>query len=233
MPMLYFHSSLLASLSNLTIPRISMARETKKYKNLEYIVGKALGATLMFGIFFSSIFMFFGNSWSTAFYKNSDAGVYLKVLSPIVPLVYLDVVVDSLLKGMDEQFNSMKFNLADSTLRVVLVFCLLRFFGMDSYIGILFVSTIFNVSLSLGRLIKVTRVKINISERIVLPALSFYPASFAVRLFIERYESIFPHSIIYVLAQIVLSALAGGCLYYVLTYIKSLFIKSREPQERT
>ena len=31
-------------------------------------------------------------------------------------------------------FNSMKYNFADSFLRVVLVLCLLRFFGMESYV---------------------------------------------------------------------------------------------------
>ena len=94
------------------------------------------------------------------------------MLAPLVPLMYLDVVVDCLLKGMDEQFNSMKFNLADSSLRVLLVLLLLRFWGIESYVGILFFSTIFNASLSLGRLLKVTNVKMRFTEQILLPVLS-------------------------------------------------------------
>ncbi|MCH5352502.1 MAG: polysaccharide biosynthesis C-terminal domain-containing protein, partial [Acutalibacter sp.] len=98
-------------------------------------------------------------------------GEYLRVLAPIVPLIYLDVVVDSLLKGMDEQFNSMKYNFSDSLIRVVLILCFLRFFGMESYVCILFFSTIFNAALSLHRLLKVTHVHLSLLWHILLPLL--------------------------------------------------------------
>ena len=88
-----------------------------------------------------------------------------------MPLTYLDVVVDSLLKGLDQQFNSMKYNLADSLIRVLLVLCLLRFFGMESYVGILFFSTIFNASLSLHRLIQVSELRLSLTEDVLLPLL--------------------------------------------------------------
>ena len=104
-----------------------------------------------------------------AFYHSGDAGAYLRVLAPLAPLVYLDVVVDSLLKGLDEQFNSMKYNFADSFLRVVLVLCLLRFFGMESYVCILFFSTIFNAALSLHRLLKVAQVRLSLLWHVALP----------------------------------------------------------------
>ena len=79
------------------------------------------------------------------------------------------MVVDSLLKAMDEQFNSMKYNFSDSLIRVVLVLCLLRFFGMESYVAILFFSTIFNASLSLGRLIRVTSLRLSLLRQVVFP----------------------------------------------------------------
>ena len=79
------------------------------------------------------------------------------------------MVVDSLLKGMDEQLNSMKYNFADSFLRVVLVLCLLRFYGMESYVAILFFSTIFNAALSLRRLLKVTSLRLSLVWHVALP----------------------------------------------------------------
>lgn len=172
MPMLYFPSSFLSSFASLLIPKITREREQNHKKAVEYITGKAISAALLFGIFFAAIFVAFGHEWSQVFYHNDFAGEYLRVLAPLVPLMYLDVVVDCLLKGMDEQFNSMKFNLADSSLRVLLVLLLLRFWGIESYVGILFFSTIFNASLSLGRLLKVTNVKMRFTEQILLPVLS-------------------------------------------------------------
>ena len=171
MPMLYFPSSFLTSFASLLIPKIAKERELSHRNAVAYISGRAVQAALAFGVFFAALFMVFGDSWGQAFYRSESAGAYLRVLAPLVPLTYLDVVVDSLLKGLDEQFNSMKYNFADSLIRVVLVLCVLRFFGMESYVCILFFSTIFNAALSLHRLMKVSRLHISVSRHILLPIL--------------------------------------------------------------
>ena len=169
MPMLYFPSSLLTSFASLLIPKIAKERELHHRRAVAHITGKAVRLALAFGMFFAGVFLFFGDRWGAAFYHSNSAGTYLQVLAPLAPLVYLDVVVDSLLKGLDEQFNSMKYNFSDSLIRVVLVLCFLRFFGMESYVGILFFSTIFNASLSLHRLLKVTQVRLSFLRHIGLP----------------------------------------------------------------
>ena len=106
MPMLYFPSSLLSSFASLLIPKIAKEREQDHRRAVAHITGKAVRLALAFGMFFSGVFLLFGDSWGMAFYHSGDAGAYLRVLAPLAPLVYLDVVVDSLLKGLDEQFNS-------------------------------------------------------------------------------------------------------------------------------
>ena len=169
MPMLYFPSSFLTSFASLLIPKIARERELRHRKAVAYIAGKAVRWALAFGLFFAALFFVFGDSWGAAFYRSGSAGAYLRLLAPLAPLLYLDVVVDSLLKGMDEQLNSMKYNFADSFLRVVLVLCLLRFYGMESYVAILFFSTIFNAALSLRRLLKVTSLRLSLVWHVALP----------------------------------------------------------------
>ncbi len=170
MPMLFFPSSFLASFASLLIPRIAKERELSHKRAVAYISGKAVRSALAYGLFFAVLFAAFGDDWGRAFYHSSSAGAYLRVLSPLVPLIYLDVVVDSLLKGLDEQFNSMKYNFADSFLRVTLVLLLLNRLGMESYVGILFFSTIFNAALSLRRLMKVSALRLS-PRHIALPLL--------------------------------------------------------------
>lgn len=172
MPMLFFPSSFLTSFASLLIPKIARERELSHRKAVAYISGRAVQAALAFGIFFAALFAAFGDSWGRAFYHSESAGAYLRVLAPLVPLTYLDVVVDSLLKGLDEQFNSMKYNFADSLIRVILVLCVLRLFGMESYVDILFFSTIFNAALSLHRLMKVSQLRISLVRHIFMPLLS-------------------------------------------------------------
>lgn len=169
LPMLYFPSSFLTSFASLLIPKVAKEREMAHHREVGYITGKSVRSALAFGMFFAAIFIVYGDDWGSAFYHNSDAGAYLKVLAPIVPLIYLDVVVDSLLKGLDEQFNSMKYNFSDSLIRVVLILCVLSRFGMESYVCILFFSTIFNAALSLHRLLKVTSVRLSLFWHILLP----------------------------------------------------------------
>lgn len=169
MPMLFFPSSFLTSFASLLIPKIAKEREKQHPKAVAHITEKAVRWALAFGIFFAAVFFVFGETWGDAFYHSDSAGAYLCILAPLVPLIYLDVVVDSLLKGLDEQLNSMKYNFADSAIRVVCVLFFLRFFGMESYVGILFFSTIFNAALSLHRLLKVTMVKLSLWYHVVFP----------------------------------------------------------------
>ena len=169
MPMLYFPSSFLSSFASLLIPKVARERELTHRKAVAHIAGKAVGWTLLFSYFFAAAFSLSGESWGAVFYGSPSSGAYVRLLAPLVPLLYLDVVVDSLLKGLDEQFNSMKYNFADSFLRVVLVLCLLRFFGMESYVCILFFSTIFNAALSLHRLLKVAQVRLSLLWHVALP----------------------------------------------------------------
>lgn len=171
MPMLFFPSSFLTSFASLLIPKVAKERECGHKRAVAHITGKAVTLALAFGIFFSAEFIVFGGSWGQAFYGSESAGEYLHVLAPIVPLIYLDVVVDSLLKGLDEQFNSMKYNFSDSLIRVILILCFLRFFGMESYVAILFFSTIFNAALSLHRLLKVANVRLELLKGVALPLL--------------------------------------------------------------
>lgn len=211
MPMLYFPSSLLSSFASLLIPKIAKEREQNHRRAVAHITGKALRLALAFGMFFSGVFLLFGDSWGMAFYSSGAAGAYVRVLAPLAPLMYLDVVVDSLLKGLDEQFNSMKYNLADSLIRVVLVLCLLRFLGMESYVGILFFSTIFNAALSLHRLLKVTQVRLSLVWHILLP---LGCAGLSVTTGKALLQGIaFPHPLWEAGLQTALSALVFGGLY--------------------
>ena len=226
MPMLYFPSSFLTSFASLLIPRITKEREQNHKKSVEYITGKAITAALQFGIFFAAIFIMFGDDWSHVFYHNDFAGEYLKVLAPIVPLMYLDVVVDCLLKGMDEQFNSMKFNLADSSLRVLLVLILLRFFGIESYVGILFFSTIFNASLSLGRLLKVTQVRLAPIKQVLLPVLIAMLSVMIAKIFTK------PFSVEITMLTIGIQLVLAGAIFVCLIKAVDLILEKIEQPEK-
>ncbi len=181
MPMLFFPSSFLSSFASLLIPKVALEFEQGRSRAVSHITNRAVSAALVFGVFSAAVFFVFGEDWGAAFYKSREAGVYLRILSPIVPLLYLDVVVDSLLKGLDEQLNSMKYNFTDSFCRVMLILLFMRFTGMKGYLAILFFSSILNAMLSVRRLLHVSRVRIDAVRAVLLPALSAFASSLLAR----------------------------------------------------
>ena len=94
------------------------------------------------------------------------------MLAPIVPFMYLDCVVDGILKGLNEQTSYMIFNLIDAIVRVILTYLLLPKFGVFGIVTVIIVSEFLNTVMSIARLIKVTAIKIKVFEWIIFPLMS-------------------------------------------------------------
>ena len=43
----------------------------------------------------------------TVIYPGTDAGRYIRLLAPLIPVMYIDTTVDSMLKGLGEQLYCM------------------------------------------------------------------------------------------------------------------------------
>lgn len=172
MPVLQFPSAFLMSFSSLMIPEMSEANAATHKKNIHYMTQRILRFALLFSIPTAVIFFFFSDSLGKLLYNSADVGVYICILAPVVPLNYLDNVVDGMLKGLGQQVQYLTYNMIDSTLRVVLIFILLPVMGIRGLIVVMFVSSILNTSLSLARLIKVTQVTFRPVEWILKPLLA-------------------------------------------------------------
>lgn len=172
MPILCFPSAFLAALSMLLIPEMAEANAGGKQASIQKSVEKAFRFTLMFSFLTTSVLIVFADDLGMMFYKSAEVGNILRIMAPIIPLMYLDSVVDGMLKGLDQQFYSLKYNFSDSVMRVLLIATLIPFFGIRAYMAILFMSEIYNASLSINRLLKVTQLKVDIVGWIIMPAVS-------------------------------------------------------------
>ena len=93
----------------------------------------------------------------------------LWVMAPLTPILYLDIVADALLKGMDQQLSVLRYSIIDSTLSVILLYTLLPIFGLKGYITVLFFTSFVNAALSISRLTAVTRIHFRMWEWIGRP----------------------------------------------------------------
>ena len=89
---------------------------------------------------------------SLLLYGGAEAARFLRLLAPMVPFLYTDIVTDGCLKGLGQMMASMAFNIAEAALGLVLVWALLPRWAITGYLVTLYICEVFNFTLSLLRL---------------------------------------------------------------------------------
>lgn len=176
MPVMFFPSAFLVAVSGLLVPEVAEANILGEKGKIDSAIERVFQMTLLFAILLTGVFFTFSHELGMAIYQNEECGRLLRILAPLVPLMYLDSVVDSMLKGLNEQVNSMKYNIIDSAMRVVGIWLLVPMFGVRGFIVVMYCSELLNTSLSLNRLIQVTQVRMHVTDWIVKPVLCIMTA---------------------------------------------------------
>lgn len=86
----------------------------------------------------AGIMFIFSEGLSQCIYGDGQCAEYLRVLAPLLPIMYTDTTVDGILKGLDQQVYSMRYNIIDSAMCVVLVLILIPKYSVKGYVAILF-----------------------------------------------------------------------------------------------
>ena len=178
LPVLFFPSALLGSISTLLIPEMSEASARGRAALVSAATRNILKLTAVMSFIFAAIFFTSGREIGLLIYKSEDVGGLLRALAPIVPLMYLDSVSDGILKGLDQQAFSFRTAVSDSGIRIILIIALLPFFGLRGFIWIMYFSNFLTCALNVGRLIKVSHARIYILNEIILPLVSAFCVSF-------------------------------------------------------
>lgn len=185
LPIIFFPCGILAAVGTLLIPEVSEAHAVKNMKRVQYIFANVFQNTILLAVLFCGVFVAFAMDFGLLIYHSSEIARLLMVLAPLVPLIYLDFIVDSMLNGLNQQFQTLKINILDSALRVVLIFFLVPKFGLTAYIVILYVSAFLNGTLSIRRLLIASQTRIPFTDWIIKPLLSVAASAVFVRLLFQ------------------------------------------------
>lgn len=169
MPLLAFPSVVMFSVASMIIPELSEVYARSEQRQIQRIATSMIKLVLLFSIPIAVIFSFFGNELGMLIYKSETVGRYLCIFSLLVPVIYMDSIVDGMLKGLNEQLHYLTYNIADSFIRVILVILLIPRYGMAGFVIVMYTGAIFNTGLSLLRLIKVADIKIKVLHWVVAP----------------------------------------------------------------
>lgn len=155
MPVITFPYVFLQSFTSLLVPEVSSRKANTGKKSVYKVALKSLRCTLIFSCTIAIALLLFGRKLALSLYGDLNAGYYITALSLLAIPMYIDSVTDSLLKGLNEQVYSLKINVVDSILRVPLIYFILPYTGVYGYIGVLYISEILNLTMSMRRLKKI------------------------------------------------------------------------------
>ena len=176
LPLVLYPSALLSSLSGLLVPEISAQYIAKNNARIGYMIARVLRIALIFSIGTAGIMYFTCTELAQAVYNNPDVGFYVQVLSPLIPVMYMDMTIDGMLKGLDQQVSYMRYNIIDAGICVIFVRILVPILAVKGYIIVVFMSEIINFALSFRRLTMVSEVRIELFRDIVIPLLCIISA---------------------------------------------------------
>ena len=113
-----------------------------------------------FSIGIATILLCFSNKLSFFLFQNIDCAIYIKLLSPLIAFMYLDNIIDNMLKGLNQQIQVMLCNIIDLLISIFLLYFLLPNIGVYGFIITIYVSEIFNFTVSYITLCKHTGFKL-------------------------------------------------------------------------
>ncbi|MBE6594068.1 MAG: polysaccharide biosynthesis protein [Ruminococcaceae bacterium] len=180
-PLVLFPSAISSSFAGLLVPEVSESTAALDSSRVDRIVERVLKTVLIYSIGTAGIMTCLSGEFAAVMIPRSDAATLIVMIAPLIPVMYLDTSVDSILKGLGYQFYGMVINVIDAFLSVILVWLLLPRFGVMGYIITVYFTELLNATLSITKLLCVTHPKIKLGDWIIKPLFSAILACSALR----------------------------------------------------
>ncbi len=157
MPIISFPACFLMALSELMIPELTEAQMRGERAEISRTVRSLLKKGSGYSLAVALAIFIFADRLGIAVYSSPEAGHFLRLLAPLIPIMYTDMLCDGCLKGLGQQMWNMGINVLDALLGVLLVWRVLPVYALTGYICIIYFNECLNFALSMLRLGKVIR----------------------------------------------------------------------------
>lgn len=156
LPIIFFPSCIMSAIAELIVPELTEAQVQNDHAGIIKATKTLLRLSLIFSVSVGVFMYIFADMLGVAIYKSVDAGHYIRILAPLIPIMYTDMTVDGCLKGLGQQVWSMGINILDSIAGLVLVWWLLPRYALTAYIVIIYFTELLNFVLSIVRLRRIS-----------------------------------------------------------------------------
>ena len=185
LPLLLFPSAFIYAFAGLLIPEISECCVRKDVGRMKRVCFRSLTMSLLFSVGISGIMIFFSEELGMLIYNNAEVALYIRVIAPLIPVMYIDGTVDAILKGSGHQVYSMNVNIADTLTACVFALTLIPALGIWGYVISIYATEILNTTLSLMKMISISKIKPKIFHQVIMPIVCIIGATQLSRLIIS------------------------------------------------
>lgn len=238
LPIILYPAAIIGAFAGLLIPALAECRVQDSRVRIRYMISRVWHFSLIFSIGVAGVIVCFSGELGEVLYPATETGRYLRILAPLIPIMYVDTATDAMLKGLGEQFYSMLINIADALVSVILVWILVPKFGIGGYLVTIYISEIFNTVFSILRLLKVSGTVPKVFKWVYFPLASAVASSFSARWILTwignqtlNKASVFAHLLLGSAFYVLFVTLTGSIGKEERAWIRTLFGKTEDPRQ--
>lgn len=173
-PALFFPSVILCSLSGIVVTESARENASGNKDRIISITEKLIEGTLLFSIPVSAVMMRFGKEIGMLMGGGELAGKMITIIAPVVPFIYLEIILEALIKGLGLQgFSSLNY-IAEYAVRISAVLVFVPHFGFYGIVISYYASNIIGNTSRLIKILRHTGAGVNIFRYIFLPVLCVF-----------------------------------------------------------
>lgn len=169
-PTIFFPSVILIALSNVLMPEIARANSSNNRERVKSLVSKALTSSFIYSFFIGGIFLFAGKDIGNIICPSDTlVGETLVKMFPVVPFIYLEIVLECILKGLGKQNFSTFNSLCEYVIRIACVAVFVHFYGFVGVLISYYASNIYSNIVRIAAVCKWSGVRFSLRLFVLVP----------------------------------------------------------------
>ncbi len=161
-PLITFPACLLTAAADLMIPTLTAAQVRGDQSAIRRTVERLLRDTALYALCVSLFLFLTADALGQLLFHAAEVGRFIRLLAPLVPIMYLDIVTDGCLKGLGQMLRSMGYNVMEALIGLALVVTVLPRWAMGGYLAMLYICEAWNFAMSFRRLRRVSGLRIRL-----------------------------------------------------------------------
>jgi stage V sporulation protein B len=189
-PAIFFPCVILSSLHTVIIPEIARANAAGNIRRVRHLTYKVFKKTLTYAILIAGVLFAAGDEIGHILSpQNPLVAETLTRMFFVIPFIYMEIVLEGILKGLGKQGFSTVNSLIEYAVRILCVVVFVKMFGFTGVLISYYASNIFSNIARIIAVCKWTGVRFSFTNLILMPAASvFFSVSLATMLSVLLFD---------------------------------------------